>query len=258
MNFNIIEKKKKEKKNNNIVKIEKKKDEYKLSVNNNFGIISNKKKKNNSLIETQFNINIFSKNINQYNNPNLKVEIEKKKDNGHEPLNYENINDINSFYDNNQKNNINQNQIIDKKENSKSKLNKIETKTSNYSGYFSGLSTQKKDSENNKFNDYSYNYEINNQLIKKDDQNKKINLKIFNNGQKKWIENQTFLILIDNKNFFCEKIRLAPLNSNESQEIAIPLKEKNNVSNGKYILEMEFRVNNLKYGNSFQIVFEIQ
>ena len=137
--------------------------------------------------------------------------------------------------------------------------NDVKTSTSYSSGYFNIFSNKKKGSERHKINDYSYKLEINNQLIfKKEEQNKNIDLKIFNNGEKKWIENQTFLIINGNLNFKNETISLAPLAPNESQEIKIPLKENNYLSKGKYNMEVEFKVNNSKYGNSFQIVFEIQ
>ena len=107
--------------------------------------------------------------------------------------------------------------------------------------------------------EYSINQSIS---FNKNDQNKIIKFRIKNNGNNQWIENQTFLTIKNNNNFTIKNnIPVKPLKKNENQDIEISLGtlvENNFLSNGKYVLEIDFIVNKKKYGNSLQITFEIQ
>ena len=244
--------------NNNILILEKKKYKDKIIENEHFGIVANNEKKFHSLIYAQcINMNIISNNINKQNNPILKDKNENIDDN-EDIKESRNIFDINSIDDNNMIINK-ENERKKKNDNLKQNLDNNEGKKSNYSGFFSGYS-KKNVIENQNFNDYSYecgDIHIPKQF-QKDEENKIIKLTIKNNGKNQWIENQTFLKLIDNQHVRGETIQLKSLNVNESQEISIPINGKQFLSNGKYILEMEFTVNNRKYGNSLQIDFDIE
>ena len=257
--------------NNNILHLEEMKNKLKIKRNINFDIISNKLKQIHPLIVDQcINMTLDFKNIDKYNNPNLKDNIEEKKNIQNQKNQTEtNILNNNNFYDINSNNyyEINKNKENERnipKEIEKQNLNSVQNeakKLSNYSGLFSAY--PKKNNENQNNIDYSWEYSINQSIsFNKNDQNKIIKFRIKNNGNNQWIENQTFLTIKNNNNFTIKNnIPVKPLKKNENQDIEISLGtlvENNFLSNGKYVLEIDFIVNKKKYGNSLQITFEIQ
>ena len=261
------------KKKINIKKSEKKKDENKLFKNENFQIISNKVKIFH-LFQKQYenNFTLNSKNIDKHNNSNLINNTEEKKrmqnliNNEEKEINQKNS--ISEVYDINEirSDEINikneDGQILNegiKRIKSNSSQN-YETNKSNYTNYFFSFENKKGHYDNQNTNDYSCEYIFDgSRIFSKNDENKIIKFTIINNGNNKWVENETFL-KIKCKNNLLDKniIKLNSLQSNEKQKIEIPLVKNNFLSLGRYNIEIEFVVKEKQYGNSKTFTFEIQ
>ncbi len=85
-----------------------------------------------------------------------------------------------------------------------------------------------------------------------------IKIKVTNNGENQWIENKTQLICSQDSNLKITDIKLKPLKTNQSQDIAILVDHLDELSEGEYKIILEFVVNKKKFDEPITIILQCE